>query len=87
MMPSTFPVRVTLASSFGAAQRVAWKSAISGDGSYIAFTVAGFADGRLGPSEAAFDLSNNSELQSDSPPVQVADDLSSTTLTNIGARL
>jgi hypothetical protein len=82
MVPSTYPVRATLAASFGDAQRIAWKSSISNDGSYIAFTVAGFADGRLGPSAAAFDLGNGSELQSDSPPVQVADDLSSTTLVN-----
>jgi len=82
MMPSTYPVRVSLAASFGDAQRIAWKSLISNDGSYIAFTVAGFADGRMGPSAAAFDLGNGSELQSDSPPVQVADDLSSTTLVN-----
>jgi hypothetical protein len=80
MMPSAYPVRATLAASFGDAQRIAWKSSISNDGSYIAFTVAGFADGRLGPSAAAFGIGNGSELQSDSPPVQVADDLSSTTL-------
>jgi hypothetical protein len=80
MMPSTYPVRVSLAASFGDAQRIAWKSSIANDGSYIAFAVAGFADGRTGPSAAAFNLGNGSELQSDSPPVQVADDLSSTTL-------
>ena len=82
MMPSTYPVRATLSASFGDAQRIAWKSAISTDGSYIAFAVSGFSDGRLGPSAAAFDLGNQSELQSDSPPVQVADDLSSKTMVN-----
>ena len=76
MMPSTYPVRATLAADFGDGQRVAWKSAVSADGSYVAFTVSGFTDGRLGPSAAAFDLGAESELQSDSPPVQVANDLS-----------
>ena len=86
MMPSTYPVRTSLAASFQNAQRVAWKSAIANDGSYIAFTVSGFADGRPGPSAAAYDLGGESELQSDSPPVQVADDLSSTTMVGFSAR-
>jgi hypothetical protein len=85
MMPSTYPVRASLAVNFGNGQRVAWKSAITNDGSYIAFTVSGFADGRLGPTAAAFNLGSASELQSDSPPVQVADDLSSVIMTDIGA--
>jgi hypothetical protein len=85
MMPSTYPVRASFASDFGDAQRIAWKSAITDDGSYLAFTVSGFADGRSGPSAAAFDLGNESELQSDSPPVQVADDLSSTIIADVGA--
>ena len=76
MMPSTYPVRTTLAASFLDPQRVAWKSQISNDGSYIAFAVTGFSDGRVGPSASDFDLGSASELQSDSPPVQVADDLS-----------
>ena len=85
MMPSAFPVRATLAADFGNAQRVAWKSAVTADGSYVAFAVSGFADGRLGPSAAAFDLGNESELQSDSPPVQTADDLSAAIMTDFGA--
>ena len=85
MMPSTYPVRASLASGFGDAQRIAWKSAITDDGSYLAFTVSGFADGRLGPTAAAFDLGSESELQSDSPPVQVADDLSGVIMTDISA--
>jgi hypothetical protein len=85
MMPSTYPVRASLAVNFGNAQRVAWKSAITDDGSYIAFAVSGFADGRLGPAAAAFDLGSASELQSDSPPVQVADDLSGVIVTDISA--
>jgi hypothetical protein len=85
MMPSAYPVPGSLAASFQNAQRVAWKSAIANDGSYIAFAVSGFADGRLGPSAAAFDLGNESELQSDSPPVQVADDLSGTIMTGFNA--
>ncbi|HET9170647.1 MAG TPA: hypothetical protein VFN97_14500 [Actinospica sp.] len=84
MMPSTYPVRATLAAGFGDAQRIAWKSVASNDGSYVAFTVTGFADARPGPPEAAFDLGNNSELQTDSPPVQVADDLSGAILANFG---
>lgn len=85
MMPSTYPVRVSLASSFGNAQRIAWKSVVSNDGSYLAFAVSGFADGRLGPSAAAFNLGNEPELQSDSPPVQVADDLSSNIMVSFSA--
>ena len=85
MMPSTYPVRGSLAASFGDPQRVAWKSAVTADGSYIAFTVSGFADGRLGPSAAAFALGNESELQSVSPPVQVADDLSATITNDVSA--
>ena len=83
MMPSTYPVRASLAANFGNPQRIAWKSAITDDGSYITFAVSGFADGRLGPTAAAFNLGNESELQSDSPPVQAADDLSGVILTDI----
>jgi hypothetical protein len=75
MMPSTYPVRLSLASNFGNPQRVAWKSQVSPDGSYLVYTVSGFADGRLGPSAAAFAAGGESELAPDSPPVQVADDL------------
>ena len=82
MMPSAYPVRATLAANFRNAQRIAWKSTPSGDGSYISFAVSGFADGRPGPAAAAFDLGNESELQSDSPPVQVADDLSGAIMTS-----
>jgi hypothetical protein len=85
VMPTAYPVRATLAANFGDAQRVAWKSVISADGSYIAFTVSGFADGRLGPAAAAFDLGDEAELQSDSPPVQVADDLSATVMSSFSA--
>jgi hypothetical protein len=85
MMPSAYPVPLSFASRFGNAQRIAWKSEITPDGSYIAFTVSGFQDARLGPSSAAFDLGNESELQSDSPPVQVADDLSDAITTEVSA--
>ncbi|MBR7835393.1 hypothetical protein KDL01_19115 [Actinospica durhamensis] len=85
MMPAAFPVASSQASSFHDAQRIAWKSAISEDGDYLTFAVAGFADGRQGPTAAAFDLGNESELQSDSPPVQAADDLSAYLLTSITA--
>ena len=85
MMPSTYPVRASLAANFEDAQRIAWKSAITDDGSYVAFTVSGFADGRLGPTAAAFDLGDESELQAASPPVQAADDLSGAIMSNVGA--
>lgn len=75
VMPSTYPVKATLAAGFHNAQRIAWMSAISDDGTYIAYAVSGFADGRQGPDAAAFAKGDASELQSDSPPVQVADDL------------
>lgn len=85
MMPSAYPVPATLASPFRDAQRIAWKSSISNDGSYIAFAVSGFADGRSGPSAAAFERGDESDLQSDSPPVQVADDLSGATMVGFSA--
>jgi hypothetical protein len=85
MMPSVYPVPASAAAPFGDAQRIAWKSAISNDGSYIAYAVSGFDDGRQGPTPAAFDLGNESELQADSPPVQAADDLSGYLLTSLTA--
>jgi hypothetical protein len=75
VMPSTYPAKATLAADFQNAQRIAWMSAISNDGTYVAFTVSGFTDGRTGPDAAAFAQGTEPELQSDSPPVQVADDL------------
>jgi hypothetical protein len=86
MMPSAFPVRASLAASFGNPQRVAWMSGISGDGTYIAFTVAGFVDGRTGSSAAALAAGTASDLQSASPPVQVADDLPTAVLDALGAQ-
>jgi hypothetical protein len=85
LMPSTYPVGSTLASNFQNAQRIAWMSNISNDGTYIAYAVSGFVDGRPGPDAAAFALGNQPELQSDSPPVQVADDLSTALLDNVNA--
>lgn len=85
MMPSTYPVTATLAASFQNSRRVAWKSAISNDGTYIAFAVSGFADARQGPNATAFNLGNEPELQSDSPPVQASDDLSGAIQTGISA--
>lgn len=75
MMPSAYPVKATLASGFGDPQRIAWMSGISNDGGYIAYSVAGFVDGRVGPSAAAFAQGTASVLSSSSPPVQAASDL------------
>jgi hypothetical protein len=75
VMPSTYPVKATLAAGFHNAQRIAWMSDISDDGTYIAYAVSGFVDGRQGPDAAAFAKGDAPALQSDSPPVQVADDL------------
>jgi hypothetical protein len=85
MMPATYPVRASLAASFQSGQRIAWKSGVSENGDYLAFAVSGFADGRHGPTAAAFDRGDESELQADSPPVQAADDLSAYLLTSITA--
>lgn len=85
MMPATYPVSGSLAGSFQSGQRIAWKSGISENGDYVTFAVAGFADGRHGPTAAAFDLGDESELQADSPPVQAADDLAGFLLTSITA--
>jgi hypothetical protein len=75
MMPNTYPVPGTLAANFQDAQRVAWQSQVSSDGTYLVYTVAGFTDGRTGPSAAARTAGSGSALESDSPPVQVASDL------------
>lgn len=75
MMPSTYPVRGSLAARFGEPQRIAWMSGITNDGSYVAFTVAGFVDGRVGPDAAQYAQGTGSVLSSSSPPVQVASDL------------
>ena len=86
MMPATFPVRASLAAAFQNPQRVAWMSGISDDGTYIAFTVAGFVDGRAGSSAAALAAGTASDLQSASPAVQVADDLPTAVLDALGAQ-
>lgn len=86
MMPSTYPVKATLATGFGDAQRIAWMSGISNDGGYIAFTVAGFVDGRVGPGAAAFGQGTASVLSSSSPPVQAASDLPPVVLSALSAQ-
>ena len=77
MMPNTYAVPATIASGFGNAQRIAWGSNVSDDGTYLVYTVTGFTDGRPGPDAAAFDAQSESDLQQSSPPVQVAGDLPS----------
>jgi hypothetical protein len=75
MMPDTYPIPGTAAANFQNPQRVAWESNILDDGSYLVYTVAGFTDGRPGPSAADRSSGTGSALGSDSPPVQVAGDL------------
>lgn len=75
MMPNTYPVPGTAAANFQDAQRVAWQSNILNDGSYLVYAVAGFSDGRTGPSAADRSANTGSALDPDSPPVQVAGDL------------
>jgi hypothetical protein len=75
MMPRTYPVPGTVAAGFGGAQRVTWESEISTDGTYLVYAVAGFTDGRAGPSAAARSAGKGTALENDSPPVQVAADL------------
>jgi hypothetical protein len=85
LMPSAYPVKSTLAAGFRNAQRITWMSSISNDGTYIAYTVSGFLDGRTGPSAAALAQGTAPDLQPDSPPVQVADDLPAAVLDGLGA--
>jgi hypothetical protein len=75
MMPHAYPVPRTVAAQFTDAQRVAWQSQISSDGTYVVYAVAGFADGRTGPGAAAIAAGSGSALSSSSPAVQVAGDL------------
>lgn len=77
MMPFAYPVPGTAAANFQDPQRVTWNSEVLDDGSYLVYTVAGFTDGRVGPSAANRSASSGSALESDSPPVQVASDLPS----------
>ena len=85
MMPAAYPVRATLAARFQNPQRIAWNSAVSGSGTYLAFTVAGFVDARTGPDAAQLAQGTDSELTSDSPPVDVAAELPSAILGTLDA--
>ena len=75
MMPNAYPVPGTAAADFQDPQRVAWESQVSADGTYLVYTVAGFTDGRVGPTAAQRAAGSGTALESDSPPVQVAADL------------
>lgn len=75
MMPHVYPVPGTVAADFGDQQRVAWQSQVSVDGTYLAYAVTGFTDGRTGPDAAAISAASGSALSSSSPAVQVAGDL------------
>jgi hypothetical protein len=75
MMPHVYPVPRTVASAFTDRQRVAWQSQVSVDGTYLAYAVAGFTDGRAGPDAAAIAAGSGSDVSSSSPAVQVAGDL------------
>lgn len=85
MMPAGYPVRGTLAARFQNPQRIAWMSAVSGSGTYLAFTVAGFVDARVGPNAAQLAQGTGSDLGSDSPPVSVAAELPSEILGTVDA--
>lgn len=75
MMPHAYPVPRTAAAKFTDAQRVAWQSQVSADGTYVVYAVAGFTDDRTGPGAAAIAAGSGSALSSSSPAVQVAGDL------------
>jgi hypothetical protein len=75
MMPHVYPVPGTVASGFNDKQRVAWQSQLSVDGTYLAYAVVGFTDGRNGPGTSAIKAGSGSALSSSSPAVQVAGDL------------
>lgn len=75
MMPHTYPVANTAAAQFTDAQRVAWQSQVSTDGTYLVYAVTGFTDGRSGPDAPAIAAGSGSALSSSSPAVQVAGDL------------
>jgi hypothetical protein len=75
MMPHVYAVPGTVAAGFNDKQRVAWQSQLSVDGTYLAYTVTGFTDGRTGPTTAAIASGSGSAVSSSSPAVQVAGDL------------
>jgi hypothetical protein len=75
MMPHVYAVPGTVAAAFSDKQRVAWQSQLSVDGTYLAYAVTGFTDGRTGSGNAAIAAGSGSALSSSSPPVQVAGDL------------
>jgi hypothetical protein len=75
MMPHVYPVPGTVAAAFSDNERVAWQSQLSSDGTYLAYAVAGFSDGRTGSDSAAIAAGSGSALSASSPPVQVAADL------------
>ena len=75
MMPHVYPVPNTVAAAFSDKQRIAWQSQLSVDGTYLAYAVAGFTDGRTGADNAAIAAGSGSALSASSPAVQVAGDL------------
>ena len=75
MMPGVYAVPGTVASGFSDKQRVAWQSQLSVDGTYLAYAVTGFSDGRTGSGASAIAAGSGSALSSSSPAVQVAGDL------------
>ena len=87
MMPHVYTVPGTVAGAFTDKQRVAWQSQVSTDGTYLVYSVAGFADGRTGPNAAARAAGSGSALTSDSPPVQVAGDLPAAIQNLLAAKL
>ena len=76
LMPDVFAVPNTVAAGFADNQRVVWDSQASNDGSYLVYAVSGFADGRVGSTDAQLRAGSGKALVADSPPVQAASGLS-----------
>jgi hypothetical protein len=70
MMPSVYAVPGTVGAKFGDAQRIAWRSRASADGTYLVYAVSGFVDGRAGSTPDQIQHAAGKALAVDSPPVQ-----------------
>ena len=75
LMPDVYPVPGSVAAQAANAQRIAWNSETSSDGSFLVYSVAGFLDGRAGSSPEDLRSGITKNLTADSPPVQASVDL------------